>query len=106
MTIFLPGSPDCARRRLLCWRSLTDQRSSPKSVRLHLAGSYVSELRAERYHVPFMIDRDAEIKDEWFRLPSYPDQIFGLDIYTAVIEDGVRTPAQFRSWLAERGLPV
>jgi hypothetical protein len=106
--------------------------------------SPTGQLRDERYHVPFMIDRDAgiwrldltlwlndlhqnitawheslrdsitgeqraavlRIKDVWFRLPSYPDQVSGLDIYTAVIEDGVRTAAQFRSWLAERGLPV
>ena len=44
------------------------------------------------------------IKDVWFRLPSYPDQIGGLQIYTAVTEDGVRTPQEFRSWLAEREL--
>jgi len=45
------------------------------------------------------------IKDVWFRLPSYPHQIGGQDIYTAVIDDGVRTPEQFRRWLADRGLP-
>jgi hypothetical protein len=45
------------------------------------------------------------IKDVWFRLPSYPDQIGGLEIYTAVTEDGVRTPEEFRDWLADRGLP-
>ncbi len=44
------------------------------------------------------------IKDVWFRLPSYPDQIGGLQIYTAVTEDGVRTPQEFRSWLADREL--
>ena len=43
------------------------------------------------------------IKDVWFRLPNYPDQISGLEIYTAVIEDDVRTPSQFDGWLAERG---
>jgi hypothetical protein len=42
------------------------------------------------------------IKDVWYRRPSYPDQIGGPDIYTAVMEDGIRTPEQFRSWLAER----
>jgi hypothetical protein len=42
-------------------------------------------------------------KDVWFRLPSYPAQIGGLEIYTAVIEYGVRTPEEFRSWLADRG---
>jgi hypothetical protein len=44
------------------------------------------------------------IKDVWFRLPSYPDQIGGQEIYTAVVDDAVRTPEQFRSWLADRGL--
>jgi hypothetical protein len=44
------------------------------------------------------------IKDVWFRLPSYPAQIGGLEIYTAVIEYGVRTPEEFRSWLTDRGL--
>jgi hypothetical protein len=44
------------------------------------------------------------IKDVWFRHPSYPDQIGGFEIYTAVIEEGVRTPERFRVWLASRGL--
>ena len=45
------------------------------------------------------------IKDVWHRRPTYPDQAGGLDIYTAVIDDGVRTPRQFATWLAGRGLP-
>jgi len=45
------------------------------------------------------------IKDVWFRLPSYPDQVGGFEIYTVVIDDGVRKPEQFRRWLAGRGLP-
>jgi hypothetical protein len=45
------------------------------------------------------------IKDVWHRLPSYPDQIGGFEIYTAVIDDGKRTPEQFRGWLADRALP-
>jgi hypothetical protein len=45
------------------------------------------------------------IKDVWFRLPSYPHPVGGAEIYTAVIDDGVRTPEQFRRWLAGRGLP-
>ena len=44
------------------------------------------------------------IKDVWFRLPSYPDQIGGFEIYTAVIDDSVRTPEEFRSWLVNREL--
>jgi hypothetical protein len=43
------------------------------------------------------------IKD-WFRLPSYPDEIGGFEIYTAVTEDDVRTPEQSRDWLTDRGL--
>jgi len=38
-------------------------------------------------------------------LPSYPDQVGGFEIYTAVVDDGVRTPEQFRRRLAGRGLP-
>jgi len=45
------------------------------------------------------------IKDVWHRRPTYPDQVGGLDIYTAVIDDGVRTPRHFAAWLASRGLP-
>ena len=45
------------------------------------------------------------IKDVWHRRPTYPDQVGGLDIYTAVIDDGVRSPRQFATWLASRGLP-
>ncbi len=45
------------------------------------------------------------IKDVWHRRPAYPHQVGGLDIYTAVIEDGVRTPRQFAAWLAQHGLP-
>jgi hypothetical protein len=45
------------------------------------------------------------IKDVWHRRPDYPDQVGGLDIYTAVIDDGVRTPDQFAAWLAGRRLP-
>jgi hypothetical protein len=42
------------------------------------------------------------IKDEWRRRPEYPHQVGGLDICTAVVEDGVRTPAQLADWLARR----
>jgi hypothetical protein len=45
------------------------------------------------------------IKDVWCRLPIYPHQIGGSDVYTAVMEYGVRTPEQFRDWLTDRGLP-
>jgi hypothetical protein len=45
------------------------------------------------------------IKDIWHRLPSYPDEVSGWEIYTAVLRDGVRTPEQFARWLAANGFP-
>jgi hypothetical protein len=104
--------------------------------------SPTGEVRDERYHVPFMLERAAgtwrldltlwlhdphqnitawhealrdsitdgqraavlRIKDVWFRLPSYPARIGGFEIYTAVIDDGVRTPEQFSGWLADHRL--
>ena len=101
------------------------------------------QLRDERYHVPFTVERAGQswridltlwlhdahlnvtrwhqelreritaeqrnavlrIKDVWHRRPTYPDQVGGLDIYTAVIDHGVRSPRQFAAWLAGRGLP-
>jgi hypothetical protein len=43
------------------------------------------------------------IKDDWHRRPEYPDDVGGLDIYAAVLENGVHTPDQFAAWLAQRG---
>jgi hypothetical protein len=40
------------------------------------------------------------IKDDWHRRPEYPHEVGGLDIYTAVLDDGIRTPDQFADWLA------
>jgi hypothetical protein len=45
------------------------------------------------------------IKDVWHRRPEYPDQVGGLDIYTAVLDHGVRTPQQFAAWLAGQRRP-
>jgi len=45
------------------------------------------------------------IKDVWHHFPSYPYQVGGTDIYDAVLEHGVRTPAQFQEYLRERGMP-
>jgi hypothetical protein len=105
--------------------------------------SPTGQIKEERYHVPFLLDRGTgiwrvdltlwlhdphedvtewhsalgnaitdeqraavlRIKDVWHRLPSYPDYVGGLEIYTAVIDDGIRTAEQFRGWLAARGLP-
>ena len=46
------------------------------------------------------------LKDDWHRRPAYPHQVCGMQIYTAVLDDGVRTPDQFAAWLAQQGLPV
>jgi hypothetical protein len=46
------------------------------------------------------------VKDVWHWLPGYPDEVGGLQIYTAVLEDGVRTPEQFSRWLGANGYPV
>lgn len=43
------------------------------------------------------------IKDVWHRLPGYPDEVGGTEIYAAVLDDGVRTPEEFAGWLAARG---
>jgi hypothetical protein len=45
------------------------------------------------------------IKDAWHSRACYPDQVGGLDIYTAVVDHGVRSPRQFATWLAQRELP-
>jgi hypothetical protein len=46
-----------------------------------------------------------QIKDVWHRLPSYPDQVGGWEVYTAVLRDGVRTPEEFGRWLTTNGFP-
>jgi hypothetical protein len=46
------------------------------------------------------------IKDVWHRLPSYPDRVGGVEIYTAVLDDRVRSPEQFAAWLADNGYPT
>lgn len=45
------------------------------------------------------------IKDVWHRLPSYPDEVSGWEIYAAVLRDDVRTPEQFARWPATNGFP-
>jgi hypothetical protein len=42
------------------------------------------------------------IKDAWHRRPEYPDEVGGIDVYTAVLEHGVRTPEEFGAYLAGR----
>ncbi len=46
------------------------------------------------------------LKDIWHRLPSYQHGVSGIDIYDAVLQHGVRTPALFDAYLRERGKPA
>jgi hypothetical protein len=39
------------------------------------------------------------IKDVWHQRPEYPDHVSGVEVYNAVLNDGVRTPEQFGAWL-------
>jgi hypothetical protein len=45
------------------------------------------------------------IKDVWHRLPSYPDEVSGWEVYTAVLRDGVRTPGAVRTLARRQRLP-
>ena len=45
------------------------------------------------------------IKDVWHRLPVYPYEVGGMEVYDAVLEHGARTPDDFDRYLRERGLP-
>ena len=46
------------------------------------------------------------IKDIWHRLPVYPHEVSGVEVYDAVLNHGVRTPEDFDRYLSERGLPA
>jgi hypothetical protein len=43
------------------------------------------------------------IKSAWASRPEYGKGVLSFDIYTAVIDGGVRTLDDFAAWLAERG---
>lgn len=42
------------------------------------------------------------VKDAWAGRPEYRREIRSWDIYTTVLDHGVRTPAQFEAWLRRR----
>jgi hypothetical protein len=46
------------------------------------------------------------IKDIWHTSPLYRTQVGSTDIYTAVLDHGVRTPAEFDAYLRSRGTPT
>jgi len=41
------------------------------------------------------------IKDVWHRRPEYPDSVSGMEIYTAVLDDDIRTAQGFGNWLSD-----
>ena len=41
------------------------------------------------------------IKNVWHTRPEYPDEVSGFEIYTAVLDHGVRTAVEFGVWLRE-----
>ncbi|MDQ2905890.1 MAG: hypothetical protein M3Y81_20395 [Chloroflexota bacterium] len=46
------------------------------------------------------------IKDMWYQLPAYRQQVYSTNIYDAVLQHGVRTPAEFDNYLILRGKPT
>jgi len=42
------------------------------------------------------------VKREWAGRPEYRNSVTSFDIYTAVLDDGVRTPVEFEHHLAQR----
>jgi hypothetical protein len=42
------------------------------------------------------------VKDAWAGRPEYRRKVRSWDIYTAVLDHGVRTPIQFEAWLRRR----
>jgi hypothetical protein len=43
-----------------------------------------------------------EIKEAWAGRPEYGRAVHGVDVYRAVLDDGVRTPGEFTRWCARR----
>ncbi len=46
------------------------------------------------------------IKDLWCQLPTYRTEVYSTDIYDAILNHNVRTPAQFDAYLAQHGKPT
>ena len=42
------------------------------------------------------------VKSAWASRPEYPSVVRSFDIYTAVLDGGVRSPDDFAAWLAQR----
>lgn len=46
------------------------------------------------------------IKDVWYRLPDYRQEVYSTDIYEAVMQHCVRTPTEFDHYLARQDKPT
>jgi hypothetical protein len=46
------------------------------------------------------------LKDLWHGTPLYPTSVGSVDIYAAVLDAGVRTPAAFDDYLTALGKPT
>jgi hypothetical protein len=46
------------------------------------------------------------IKDAWYQLPAYRQEVYSTDIYDAVLQHRVRTLTEFDDYLAQRGKPT
>jgi hypothetical protein len=68
---------------------LYDDHATVTDFHRHLAASLTDEQRLAILRV----------KDVWHRRPEYPDEVGGFEIYTAVLEHGIRTPDEFGAWL-------
>jgi hypothetical protein len=44
------------------------------------------------------------IKDVWCTHPTYGSSVHGVDIYTAVLDDNVRTVDEFDAWVRNRNI--
>jgi hypothetical protein len=54
------------------------------------------------------LDRETRVailrtKEALAESPSYGREVHGYDVYTAVLDGGVRTPEGFAAWLGDRG---
>ena len=46
------------------------------------------------------------IKDVWYQLPAYRQQVASTDIYDAVLQHNIKTLPEFDDYLAQRGKPT
>jgi hypothetical protein len=71
------------------------------SIWLHDDHSTVTEWHREL--ITRLTDEERQailaVKNVWHLRPEYPDEVSGFDIYTAVLEHGVRTAVEFGVWL-------